>query len=170
MGVIPSNYNDLETQIKQCVEDCKVLRRKILNPPREDWINSDIITGICPRNYLWTQHKNNTEDETLKKDFEMERDKLAKLIQNTKKSYYYKLFTNCTNPKKMWSLINSLTSNKLKQCSAPSKLEIDSKSVTDLDEICEIFNTYFSSIGSKLANNIPKNFMIVPEVLLLEHK
>lgn len=58
----------------------------------------------------------------------------------------------------MWELVNTLANNKTKERSAPSKLLVDSREITDPHEICQIFNVYFSSIGSQLANEIPEEF------------
>ena len=55
----------------------------------------------------------------------------------------------------MWKLFNSLTNNKFKNSSTPSKLIADSGVVTDATDICAAFNAFFAVVGSSLANNIP---------------
>lgn len=156
-GTETNNYFELENKIKQCLEDSKVLKTKILNPPQNDWVNNDILTGISERNHLWIQHKNDQGNQVLENNYKEMKERIAKLIQTTKNSYYYKLFTNCSkNPKKTWSLINNLANNKIKQNGTPTKLLIDSNIVTNSNEICEVFNNYFSIIGRVLADSIPK--------------
>ncbi|KOB77396.1 putative tick transposon, partial [Operophtera brumata] len=77
------------------------------NKPQKDWINKDIIAGTNQRNYMWTEHKKNPEDESLETEFKTKRDRTAKLIRDTKNTNYYKEFTKCINkPKHMWNLIN----------------------------------------------------------------
>lgn len=154
-----NNYEELESRIKQYIKENKVSRTKILNPPQEEWVNHDVITGISQRNHLWKQHRKNRENDILEKSFKQMRDKIAKLIQSTKNSYFYKLFTNnIKNPKKMWALINNLANNKINQNGAPTKLYSNSNLVTDTKEICEVFNNFFSNIGSILADKIPKKY------------
>ncbi|CAH2105816.1 unnamed protein product [Euphydryas editha] len=95
------NYEDFELKLKQCIAHNRVLKTKILNTPKKDWINNDIITEIRQRNFLWIQHKTNRDDKSLEKNFKEKRDIVSKLIENTKKSYYHNLFVKCSrNPKK----------------------------------------------------------------------
>lgn len=100
-------YGYLENKIKQCVAHNRVVRTKTLNPPKNDWINSVRITGITQRNYLWLQHKKHQDDQSLEQEYKQKRDTVAKLIQNTKNSYYYKLFTKYNNT------IGSLLANNI---------------------------------------------------------
>lgn len=57
------DYIHLEQKIKQYIDESKVTKTKILNPPQKDWICKDIITNINQRNYLWTQLRNNPDSE-----------------------------------------------------------------------------------------------------------
>ncbi|CAK1578547.1 unnamed protein product [Parnassius mnemosyne] len=84
---------------------------------------------------------------------------VKKKIQTAKSEYYHKAFKNCDKkPLKMWNLINSLCSNKPKLSSAPSKLETHLGPITELTDICDHFNTFFSQIGSTLASKIPHKY------------
>lgn len=91
---LANNYKDLESQIKQCIAESRVKRTKILNTPKKDWINRDVITGINERNYLWLKHKENPYNQQLEEEYKQKINTVAKLIQSTKNTYYYKLFTN----------------------------------------------------------------------------
>ncbi|KOB70659.1 putative tick transposon [Operophtera brumata] len=154
-----NDFTLLENKIKEYMQDSKTIKMKILNKPQKDWINKDILTGINQRNYIWTEHKKNPEDESLETEFKTKRDRTAKLIRDTKNSYYYKEFTKCINkPKHMWNLINKLVNNKGKESCAPPKLMVDSKLITNSCDICEVFNQYFSTIGPLLAEQIPMRF------------
>ncbi|CAH2086135.1 unnamed protein product [Euphydryas editha] len=149
------NYIQLENQLKDLIYKSKAIKTKILNLPRNDWINKEVISEIDNRNALWVEVKKNKDDDNLKIEFQAKSSYVSKFIQNTKNNYYYKEFTKCYHkPKRMWNLINNLANNKIKQACAPSKLSVDSKYITDPKEICEIFNKYFSTIGPMLANKI----------------
>ncbi|KAL0810050.1 hypothetical protein ABMA28_010870 [Loxostege sticticalis] len=153
------DYTELETLIKRCTNESKVNKTKILNLPQKDWINKEVLIEIDKRNALWLELKKNPDSEALKEDFRNKRNEVTKLIHDTKKTYYYKEFVKRKNdPKKIWNLVNTLTVNKLKRSCAPPKLILNSKEIKDPHDICQTFNSYFSSIGTLLANEIPSKF------------
>ncbi|KOB78836.1 putative tick transposon [Operophtera brumata] len=132
---LSNDFTLLENKIKYYTMNSKTTKTKILNQPQKDWINKDLLSEINQRNYLWTELKQNPEDDSLEEKFKTKRNYTAKLIQNTKDAYYYKEFTKFSNkPKSMWKLINNLANNKIKQSCAPSKLTIDSKLITDIND------------------------------------
>lgn len=151
------DYTILENRIKNYIQKSKIPKKKILNMPQKDWINSSIIQGINRRNSLWAELKKNPENASTKEMYFTAKNQICKQIKETKENYFYKEFTNCAHkPKKMWNLINNLASNKIKQICAPSKLIVDSIEITDAKLIAENFNKYFSSIGKQLADQIPR--------------
>lgn len=77
------------------------------------------------------------------------------MIQKAKSDYYKKAFLNCkSKPVKMWTLINNLSYNKVRESEGPTQLRILNDTVTDKKSICECFNNFFSTIGSSLASKI----------------
>lgn len=159
LDVSDNDYPLLENKIKLIIDKSKTTKTKILNLPQNDWINKTIINDISQRNALWAELKKSPNDTALKAQFNTTRKRVAQEIQNTKDAYYYKKFNDCVNkPKHMWNLVNTLANNKIKQNCAPSKLLVDSKYITDPNEICQIFNKYFATIGPVLAKDIPKSF------------
>lgn len=154
-----SLYERLEEHILYCVSKCKVSKLKVLNPPRQDWINKYIISDIDERNKLWHRLKTNMTDIGLRNDFENVKTKVAKKINLTKSAYYQKLFTGTkTKPRKMWNLINDLCHNKVMDKTGPDKLIIGTTIITEAKEVCEHLNLYFATIGSSLANQIPDTY------------
>lgn len=151
-----NEYNKLEQEILKSVCMSKINKTKILNPPRQDWINKEIINDINKRNELWHSYKNNISDKTLEENFKVSRSKVHKKIQETKKTYYLNFFQkHMKSPRSMWQGINKLARNNIKDSAGPKKIVMDSKTITDVKEICECFNKYFSSIGEVLASKIP---------------
>lgn len=156
---IGEEYTRLEEAIQSAINKNKTVKSKILNPPRTDWINKDIINQIDKRNELWRIYKNNPNNRESEEAFKKERNKVFENIQATKSKFYHKSFKECERkPLKMWQLINSLSNNKLKKSVAPSKLQSSTGLITDEKEICECFNDYFSSVGTLLANQIPAKY------------
>ncbi|KOB70396.1 putative tick transposon [Operophtera brumata] len=139
-------YHLLEERLLLCIKKSKTTKTKLLNPPRQDWINKTILDEINIRNVLWAGHKRNPEDEIKKEIYIKKRNEVSEHIQNTKSKYYLKAFDGCKKkPAKMWNLINNLSNNKIKEISVPSKLETGDGCITDVKEICEAFNIYFSN-------------------------
>ncbi len=67
-----------------------------------------------------------------------------------------RVYTNANNSKESWQAINELL-NKKPKTTQVKQLIVDNQTITDDKEIADCFNEYFSSIGSKLSNNIQNN-------------
>lgn len=148
-------YVKLEEKLLTSVEKSKTIKSKKCNPIKKDWINKEIIDMIDRRNKLWLEYRNNPTDTKIEEDFFIIKIKTAQMIQGRKSEYYCKSFRNCQNkPTKMWSLINTLCYNKT-TVTAPVKLQTETGVITSVQEICEYFNEFFSTIGKNLANEIP---------------
>ena len=85
---------------------------------------------------------------------------LNRLYQNklrkAKKDYYHSKFLELSNDiKKTWTLLNSIINGKKHKESLPNIFYDDIKSYTGAKSIADGFNDFFSSIGSKIAENIP---------------
>lgn len=153
------DYTIFEHKLLNTIENCKEQKTKILNPPRQDWINIRIIDKIKRKNQLYLTHKKSPRDEIVKQEFLIEKKVVSEEIQKTKSEYYQKQFLACKkHPKKMWRLINCLSHNKIKEELMPCKLEKGSTVLTDGNEICEYFNEFFATIGPTLAEAIPLKY------------
>ena len=84
---------------------------------------------------------------------------LNKLKQLSKKMYYHnEVETNKNNPKRMWNVLRTLLPNGKKQVTHEiSKLIYKGTQIEETNEIPEIFNSHFSTIGTLLANQINSN-------------
>ncbi|CAF4833004.1 unnamed protein product [Pieris macdunnoughi] len=153
------DYKILENSIIDHVNNCKIIKKKILNEPQKDWINNELISEINQRNKLWIKLKNMRDCETTKQEFEDYKNYVSKRIRDTKDAYYFQKFIKLkNNPKKMWNLVNDLAKNKTNTSCGPSKIIINSIEITNKNNICEEFNRYFTGIGKILADEIPKTY------------
>lgn len=153
------DYARFETRLLQAINQSKVKKNKILNPPKQDWVNKDILHKINQKNILYKQHKNNPGNQDIKTKFLNERDKVAEQIQTMKSKFYLKKFSECNKkPRKMWNLIDSLTNNKIKGITLPNRLIKEDTELKDGREICECFCEFFSTVGSILAEAIDKKY------------
>ena len=86
--------------------------------------------------------------------YKLYRDKINHLLRKSKNNYYKEYFQlSKNNSKKIWNGINELLSkNKLKQTNI--NLYCDNNLITNQNIIAEKFNTFFTSIGPKLNNQI----------------
>lgn len=153
------DYEILENTLLHTINKNKIKKKKLLNPPRKDWIRKDLIEAINNRNLMWNRIKHLPSDDPGKKEFVKERNNVFQKIQTAKKEYYYGAFKECQRkPLKMWRLISSLSNNKVKEYCTPSKLNTESGIITDEKQICACFNDFFANIGTYLANQIPKEY------------
>lgn len=154
-----SDYDIFEKNLTENILLNKVTKTKKNNPPRQDWINKHILSAIDKRNTLRLYCKRNPNDNQVKEELIKERKILAQDIQRTKQQFYYEAFMGCKNkPAKIWNLINKLSYNKIKDTTVPAKLQTETGEITSVQEICEHFNEYFSTIGESLANKIPTEY------------
>ena len=76
-------------------------------------------------------------------------------IKRAKEEHYKTAFCeNEKNLKRTWSIINEITSRK-QISSSVKEVRCDDKTFIDPNQICEVFNEHFASIGPKLAEEIP---------------
>ena len=60
-----------------------------------------------------------------------------------------------SDPKKTWKLINELSSRKVHEATNVKNIKQDDTEITNSYEIANAFNTYFTTIGESLANELP---------------
>ena len=77
----------------------------------------------------------------------------------SKQRYYFKFFnTNLTNTKKSWQGINNILGRKSRNAKLINSIKnsnVVNTVTSDPTEICNIFNSHFASVGSKLAKKLP---------------
>jgi hypothetical protein len=78
-------------------------------------------------------------------------------IRKAKESYYKDaLNTNKGNSQNTWQIINELLSKKSKNCSV-TEIVHNGTSIYNSNDLSDAFNDHFSSVGPRLANEIPHN-------------
>ena len=82
------------------------------------------------------------------------RNTLNRNIKLAKQSYYINIFTNFkSNTKKIWNTVNQIYKNK--RNSDIKSVKQDNISVTDMNQIADIFNKFYCNIAPKLDNEMP---------------
>jgi hypothetical protein len=125
---------------------------KIKNKYSPSWIDNEVIHRSHKKKCAFQKWK-----RTKKKEDE---DKYKKLRNNLKNliNYKYKEYINSTaesltdNPKRFWTLLKDRTKTK----TGPSMLAKDGVEESDIGNMCQIFNIYFSSVFNKKQYDIPE--------------
>ena len=119
------------------------------------WMTNNIKKQIYHRDFL-KKKAIKTGSENMFVAYKKSRNALNKLIKDTKRNYYTGALNDAkNNPKNMWDTINKLT-NKKSKTTMITKLNLSNENVTENpNEIAHTFNTYFNTIGEKLANELP---------------
>ena len=80
---------------------------------------------------------------------------LKKTIREAKIQYYDKLFSQYKSDiMKTWQTISDIICKSNKKRKTLDKIIVDSKIITNKEEICNEFNVFFANIGPKLATQI----------------
>ena len=83
------------------------------------------------------------------------RNSINNRIKTAKVSYFSKAFMQFEgNSKKTWQTINELTSRR-KSNDTVKELKVNDVVINNSSEISDTFNDHFSTIGPRLANEIP---------------
>lgn len=102
--------------------------------------------------WSWKQYAQRTQDWG---EFKRLRNKVNSDIRIAKKSYYKQSFTESKNDsRRTWQTINELACRK---SNTPSikELIVNSISINKSTDLANAFNEHFSTVGPKLANQIP---------------
>ena len=95
---------------------------------------------------------NNPQDWAMYKRL---RNRINGEVKSTKASYYASAFIQSNgDSRKTWQLINELTSRQKNNASV-KELKLNENSVTNSHELSNALNDHFSTIGTKLANEVP---------------
>lgn len=119
------------------------------------WLTKEIKTLSYHRDYLKRKAirlGSSNYNEAYKKC----KNKLNKLIKTTKEEYFKTKLSNANNSKDSWQAINELLNNKVKTTHI-KQLNVGDQIVEGDQKIATSFNKYFSTIGSKLAEEIPSS-------------
>lgn len=125
--------------------------------PQNPWMTQELLSIRRQKDKLFKK-RIKCPNETNFNDW---RD-LNRLYQNklrkAKKDYYHNKFLELSNDiKKTWTLINSVINGRKHKESLPNIFYDDIKSYSGAKSIADGFNDFFSSIGSKIAENIPNS-------------
>ena len=121
---------------------------------RIPYVNSDVKRMIRQRDYLRAK-ANKTRSNILRQAYCHLRNKVNYTLKELRKNYYTsKIEENKDNLKKSWQVMREAMGQGGK-ISSVDKVIVEGITVTDKEQIPDIFNDHFVSLSSKIADNIP---------------
>ena len=124
---------------------------------RDPWMTRGLLTSsrTCTKLFHKCVRKIRT-DETYK-NYIRYRNIYNKLKNIAKKNHYFQIFDKFKNDiKNTWKTINSIIGKTNDKTSIPQAFTINGEKTTNSKEIADNFCSYFTNIGPKYANEIPK--------------
>ena len=126
---------------------CSPLLRKQISKRRKDnpWMTQQLLNLVKARSQFFHLRKLELVSVEENKQF---RNRVTSILRKAKIDYYRRKFEQHNgNSKKTWQIIRDLTSGKNVINEITSIMHNDNE-VTDKQEMCELFNNYFSTVGS----------------------
>ena len=121
---------------------------------QKPWIDNELLLCIKRRQNLFIQYK---QGFISKQSYTRFRNDLTNRIRTAKIKYYeQKFFEYRQNSQKTWSLINDILRPNANGHHI-HEIKLRNQTIVDHAKMADVFNEYFSSIGSNIANSIQAN-------------
>ena len=162
------NYTDVNlvwNYIKRIMINCAnhLCPQRTIKTQTNDnpWISNEIRELINDRDQWFIEWSNSGNLDTLKEAKRL-RTEVKKQIRNAKSEHIkQELETTNGDPKKFWRTINKILKTTGKTSNI-NELSYNNKHISNKDDMANIINDYFSSVGSNLASNIKQTENYVP--------
>lgn len=121
---------------------------------KQPWCNSQIRKNLDERKKFYDEHKKNPANSYLKNKYNSLKILIENQVEEARKNYYSDKFgRNIDNPRHTWGVINEMIYNrKLNKSVATKELKVDGVTFNQPNDVCNVFNDYFSNIGEELGN------------------
>jgi hypothetical protein len=151
-------FDVFENNMNECFEKSfPYIEKKVKkqNTPREPWMTSEILNSRKIKNKLASKKIKDPSEENIKR-YKTFNNNYRSLIRKAKSKHYegkFQEYSKCI--KRTWSTINELLNVKKSAHNIPDIFIDNGKIYSGTQEITEGFNSFFSSVGSNLADKIP---------------
>lgn len=151
---IDEAWSELYNVILQTANDLCPIKTFNIKGIKPAWYSTDLIELIANRDELFRECKR-LKDETLHLEAKRLRNLAKTGIINARSEYYLRLAEkNKKCPKKFWETIREI-SPKSSSNGITTVIDPKTSALCDITESPDIINDFFSTIGTKLAGNIP---------------
>ena len=121
---------------------------------RKPWLTDGLRKAIKHKNKLYKKLKKIPVTHIIV-EYKQYKNKLNKLLKESERMYYQDMFENYRdNMKQTWNLIKRII-NKNRKSITINTNQHAGKTVTDSTEIANVFNNFFTNVGTDLAKKIP---------------
>ena len=154
-------WNIYLKNITEQIDKLYPIRNFNINQQKEPWINYEIMHMIIEKDRLLSQAELlNTEHAWA--HAKQAKNRTKNYIQRAKANYISdSLETNKQNPKTFWRTINGILPNKKQSDNNILLKDQTTNEIISDNDIPNFINTYFTSIGPKLAHNYTKSCQII---------
>ena len=139
----------------------RTIAKNQVKTDKKPWITSGLLKSMHSRDHLHKlalKEKNPHKKDVLFKKFKMKRNIIITLLRKSKHDYYSRFFAdNKSDIKETWKGINKIITKNKKNHSTPNSMNKGGILINDKKEIANEFNEFFSSIGKKIDEKIPKS-------------
>ena len=154
-------FNDLYFKLAGCVErhaPIKKLSTKEVKLRHKPWISNELIKMIKIRNKLHRRKKRQSNNENIKRLYNLFRNRIIREMKKSKRDHYNKYFEkHCNDVKKTWNGIRSIINIKNSVQSSLTQLNVKETIITNPKKIVEEVNNYFANVGPETEKLIPLN-------------
>lgn len=170
-----SSYEDLSEKIKNiCSLNKSIKNKKIrITSYKQEWSSKELTKLVKKRKLFYDLFKKYPGNDFYSRKYGELDMIVKKTADDDKKKYFGNKFNSALcNPRQTWGLINELIYNKksISKSNIPKKIISNNKEICDPSDICDVFNEFFTEIGSSLASsgqsappissvNAPSNFL-----------
>ena len=113
---------------------------------------------ITHRDKLFLKKKQNPHNQKYKSTYNLFRNRITRELKKAKKDYYKHFFDdNVNNMKRTWKGIKDILNLKGKSEQQISQINHNDKTIREEKDIADVFNHFFTNIGTKLDSEIPKS-------------
>ena len=130
-------------------------RNKKHTTPKHPWITNGIVRSIKHKHKLYQNYLKKKTPESGER-YKKFKNKLIHIIRIAKKSYNTEQLNKLKHDlSKTWKFLNTIIGRKTKANTFPDHIIHDNKTITDPQDITNTLNNYFTTLGNRLANDIP---------------
>ena len=157
---VDNQFDEFHKRLLEEIDHFLPEKTRKINPRstcREPWVSPGLLTSIKHCKKLYRKHlKNQSNKQTYEKykryNTELKRTKRAAMKQH----YNSKCTEHKENTKKLWQTINQVIRKTNNKTEVIESLRIDNVHVTNGSRIVNEFGRYYSTIGKKLAQEMPR--------------
>ena len=147
-------WADWKTKFLNVVNIHAPLRTRRARTNKTPWINSELKKGMRDH-YAAKRKAIKSNDPRDWAKYKKLRNIINNNIKTTKASYYSNAFIQSeSNSRRTWQTINELTSRRINNTTV-KELKLNDAIISNSSELSNAFNDHFSTIGSRLADEIP---------------